>query len=294
MRFGQHQTFHLRVNWLRKGISMVEDQPRFFYDTEAAEKVGLGKNMVQSLKFWMTVTKIIHDTKEENTKQTIHQLTDFGRLIDRFDPYLNYPDTLSLLHFNILEQSDPMSVWDWFFNINNNKVSTKDDLLSAITAWFSASENIAPLEKSIKRDVDCLLRLYTSDFVSDPEDVTQSPLSELGLITEKKGLLKKNTVGFKDIGLSSLMYILLKYGEKKESNNISIDEIENSKNLWGKLFNLSRVEIIKALEALELHPLYSVTFVRTNSLNDIRLPHISSDDFIIREYETKEEQLIYG
>jgi hypothetical protein len=294
MKFGQHQTFHLRVNWLRKGISMVRKDPRFFYDKEAAEKVGLGKNMVQSLKFWMLTTNIIYESKHQETKQAIHHITNFGKLIDVYDPYLNYPDTLSLLHYYILERSDPLTVWDWFFNINSSKVSTKEELVNSLIFWASTIQNIEPLEKSIKRDIDCVLRLYTSDTVEDPEEVTQSPLSSLGLLSDHKGMIKKNMVGYGTIGLSALMYVLLKYGEAKEINNISIDEIEGNSNLWGKIFHLSRVEIIKALEVLEVHPLHPISFVRTNSLNDILLPEISPEQFLESEYKMKEEQLIYG
>ncbi|MHA7965816.1 DUF4007 family protein [Paenibacillus sp. CAU 1782] len=294
MRFGQHQTFHLRVNWLRKGISMVRRDPRFFYDKEAAEKVGLGKNMVQSLKFWMLTTNIICEGKDQESRQSIHFINGFGELIDSFDPYLNYPETLSLLHYFILDRSDPLTVWDWFFNINNNRVATKEELVNSIISWASTIQNTEPLEKSIKRDIDCLLRLYTLDTVEDPEDVTQSPLSSLGLITEHKGIVRKNAVRHESIGLTALMYVLLKYGEKNEVNSISIDEIESKPNLWGKIYHLSRVEIIKALESLEEHPLYPISFVRTNSLNDVLLPQISSAQFLENEYKVKEEQLIYG
>ena len=289
MRFGQHQTFHLRVNWLRKGISMLQKDPRFFYDNEAAEKVGLGKNMVQSLKFWMTVTNIIAEDKDRETKQTIHKITQFGDLVDRYDPYLTYPDTLSLLHFNILNCEEPLTVWEWFFNINNKKIFTKEELIDSIFLWASTEDGSTNLEKSIKRDIDCLLRTYIMERIVDPEDVTQSPLGSIGLLFDQKGIIKKNNIGYKDIGLSALMYVLLKYGERKETNSISIDEIENERNLWGKIFHLSRIEIIKALEVLEVHPLYPVSFVRTNSLNDVILPNVRPEEFIEYEYQSKEE-----
>lgn len=292
MRFGQHQTFHLRVNWLRKGISMIRKDPRFFYDKEAAEKVGLGKNMVQSLKFWMIISNIIYEVKDQETKQSAHKLTNFGEVLDLYDPYLDYHDSLSLLHYFIIAQSDPLTVWDWFFNINNSKVSTKEELVNSLINWVSTIENTEPLEKSIKRDMDCLLRLYTSDTIEDPEEVTQSPLSSLGLLTDHKGMIKRNMVRYEDIGLTALMYVLLVYGERKEANSISIDELESGPNLWGKIFHLSRVEIIKALEALEAHPLHPISFIRTNSLNDILLPQISSEQFFQNEYKMKEEQLI--
>lgn len=292
MKFGQHQTFHLRVNWLRKGIFMVHKDSRFFYDKEAAEKVGLGKNMVQSLKFWMMLTNIIKETKETETKKTIHEITRFGKIIDDYDPYLNYSDTISLLHFSILNQAEPLTVWDWFFNINSNKVSTKEEIINEIISWALLA-NADPQEKSIKRDVDCLLRLYTSGVASDPEEVTQSPLSKLELLTDNKGLIKKNAIGYKAVGISALLYVLLAYGEINETKSISVDEIENSPNLWGKIYQLSRVEIIKALEILENHPLYPISFIKTNSLNDILLPQISSVEFLESEYKMKEEQVLY-
>ena len=42
MKYGQHETFHLRLNWLRKGIKMIKVNPRFFFEKEAAETIKWG------------------------------------------------------------------------------------------------------------------------------------------------------------------------------------------------------------------------------------------------------------
>jgi len=292
MKYGQHETFHLRLNWLRKGINMIQLKPRFFFEKDSAETIGLGKNMVQSLRFWITATGIATELKGEDNK-SIHQLTELGEIINRYDPYLDFSDSLSLLHFSLIDKvniNERLFVWYGFFNMFSRASFTKEEVVHELGIW-AAREGEETSEKSLKRDLDCMLRLYVRDErVKDPEDVTQSPLGKLRLLSiseESSSIFIKNHQSYKEIGTTALMYVLLKYGELNETDNVSLEEIESKPNLWGKLYHLQRSEIINALEELSEHLNYPIHFQRTNRLNTIQLPNISAIEYLRYEYSRK-------
>ena len=65
MKFGGHQSFHLRDQWLYKGIywwtnqsSQLSLRDKKVMD-KAMKEMGVGKNMVDSIKYWLIATKLI-------------------------------------------------------------------------------------------------------------------------------------------------------------------------------------------------------------------------------------------
>ena len=50
--FSGHQTFPFRYAWLPKGVTAVREDPRAFRRRDAIVRLGVGKNMVASIRFW--------------------------------------------------------------------------------------------------------------------------------------------------------------------------------------------------------------------------------------------------
>lgn len=288
MGFNRHQSFHLRVNWLRKAIVMLkeyhgEHTHNFFLDKEIAEQMGLGKNMVQSLQYWVFATSIF----ERNGKYI--QLSPFGKVIEEYDPYIDYVDTAALLHYNIVSNEQVFSTaWHWYFNIYEPRVALKEQILENLIHWLKKNDEKMPNLSSIKKDIDCIIRTYNKEqFDTDPEDVMRSPLSVLGVLSEKDGAVKKEFLRYENIGLTALMYVLLKCGEVEGLSSLSVEEIETKPNLWGRVFHLDRMQIIYALEKLTLSKKFPIKFIRTNRLDTIQLPQVSSNDFLKEEYKQR-------
>ena len=58
--FGRHETFHLRFAWLSKGFAAFQKNSELFEDLDAATvTLGVGKNMVQAIRYWMRATQLI-------------------------------------------------------------------------------------------------------------------------------------------------------------------------------------------------------------------------------------------
>lgn len=286
MGYGQHQSFYLRINWLRKAIKQLEDDNKFLYKDDAAEQIGLGKNMVQSLRYWVVATGIVEiDNRAEQN------ISPFGRLMSENDPYMEMVDTVSIVHYHLVDDMEPSTAWYWYFNHYTKKSATKEEIVDDFLFWLEKNEPGKPSANSIKRDIDCLVRLYCDKGkAEDPEEVIQSPLSVIGLLLEDKTVITKRNLKYTDVGLSALMYTLLVYRSRFEVSQLSVEEIQKKDFLWGKVYNLPRNEIIKALDALTHHPYSPITFDRTNRLDTIQLPDIDSITFLEEEYNRFERE----
>ena len=52
--FGRHQTFHLKLAWLTKGFMAAQENNELFKDIDSATvTLGVGKNMVFSIRYWL-------------------------------------------------------------------------------------------------------------------------------------------------------------------------------------------------------------------------------------------------
>jgi hypothetical protein len=56
--FSGHETFALRAAWLKKGIDGLERYPDIFSREDALVELGVGKNMVRSIRHWCLATVI--------------------------------------------------------------------------------------------------------------------------------------------------------------------------------------------------------------------------------------------
>ncbi|MED1603284.1 DUF4007 family protein [Alkalihalophilus marmarensis] len=291
MAYGQHQSFYLRDRWLNKAIKHLLDDNRFFYDKEAFEKIGLGKNMVQSLRYWVVATKAVEEKFNEQRKK-VYLLTDFGEVLYKYDKFIQFNDSAAIIHYHLSHEKEPSTAWYWFFNVINETIISKDDLVEMFIQWVDANEEKKISERSLKRDIDCLIKLYTAgQNTDDPEEVIQSPINKLKLLQESKGIVFKRTPTVENIGLSSLMYILLEYRKNSSIETLSVDEITYNTGLWGKIFNLNKSTVVDALEQLSNHPKYPLSFTRTNNLDTVRIPNVDPIDFLEFEYKRKVEKL---
>jgi hypothetical protein len=288
MGFGQHQSFYLRIYWLRKAIQQINKNSRFFYEKNASELIGLGPNMVKSLKHWIEAADICEVGKRESDSKVIHNITPFGIIFNEYDPYIELNDTASIIHYHIVGEKEPSTTWYWLFNEYDKTSFSKEEALNDFMAWINKNYDTKNSEDTLERDLDCLIKQYYSRNISnDPEEVIQSPLTSLNLLEEREGKIFKKSPKYDEVGLTALMYVLLKNGQKE----VSIEEIERSRRLWGKVFNLQRSEIVRAIEHLVSTSRFPIEFDRTNRLDLVRIKLLDPIEFLREEYIRQERVL---
>lgn len=189
--FSGHETFPFRYAWLKKGVDAVTYKPNFFGDEEAAMvELGVGKNMVRSIKHWCLATAMIEEAKRTKEKRSGYQVSALGNLLlgsDGLDPFLEDPATLWILHWQLASSPQRATTWFWAFNHVHDAEFTKQDLAAQLQSWTEAAgyKRISPA--SLRRDIDCFLRTYVPSRRSHSaflEDTLDCPLVELELIQE--------------------------------------------------------------------------------------------------------------
>ncbi len=286
MAYGRHESFYLRDKWISKGMRAINERsPRFFYDKDGFEKIGLGKNMVRSLRFWLLAMDLMAETEDKT-----HFLTELGQLIYTYDRLLQKNETVAILHYHLVRnQNDLATVFYWYFNVYKETVTQRADLKKSFKTWVKNNEPKEVSENSLDRDVDVLVQLYTkSANENDPEDFIFSPFTKLNLIKEeaseeKNENIRKVSPNIEEIGLVPLYYSLLTYSHKRDLELISLDEIMNEDFLWGKVYNLSKNKVIDALNKLTTHRVYALEYVRTNNLDNVKVPKITPLEYL--QYE---------
>ncbi len=59
--FGRHGSFQMRYGWLTKGFRAFNKKSDIFTSNDATALLGVGKNMVSSIKYRLNATKIINN-----------------------------------------------------------------------------------------------------------------------------------------------------------------------------------------------------------------------------------------
>lgn len=289
MAYARHQSFYIRDKWFSKGLKAVKQNKRFFFEEFAFETVGLGKNMLESLKYWLLAFDVLEERTEDG--QRVHVLSELGDILFKSDRLLQKNESISILHYHLVRnRKDLSTVFDWYFNKYKETTIGKRDLLSSFITWVSQNEVKEVSQNSLKRDIDCLIQFYTKlPDENDPEDVLFCPFSKLSLMKsehsgERDDTIRKVTSELSTIGIPSLYYVLLDYNQITKDRLISVDEIVNADYLWGRIFNLTRNKVIEALNILTTHDKYPIEYIRTNNLDYVRVPMISSIDYIKGEF----------
>jgi len=79
-KFSGHQTFGFRYGWLEKGVGGVDECATLFSEPDALVRLGVGKNMVASIRHWCQVAQLVETNPEvpRNTGRYL-RVTDTGR-----------------------------------------------------------------------------------------------------------------------------------------------------------------------------------------------------------------------
>ena len=144
--------------------------------------LGVGKNMVRSIRFWAEVMGVISRCADNTSKPT-----PFGEAVFAdagFDPYLEDIRTLWLLHWNVASRvDDPLFAWQFLFNSWPYPELTRNE---AFTALMRESKRLngRHSEVTIRQHLDVLIQTYVSRraLPGPLEESLDCPFVELDLI----------------------------------------------------------------------------------------------------------------
>lgn len=191
--FARHETFHLRFGWLRKGFTAALMDPEVFSKPNATVELGVGKNMVNAIRYWCQAYKILETAPNEMRPRMPHLTPSaFGRQLleeDGWDPWLEDPASLWLLHWKLLGPTCMAPVWWTAFNLFAPEQFEEYQLTDLVVELTAAAGWKSVMESSVKKDVDCLLRTFGARRTGRQtmDDLLDCPTRQLGLIAPAAG-----------------------------------------------------------------------------------------------------------
>lgn len=245
IRLQGHEKFALRDGWLNKGLNQIEDNPHVFQGKEGPDILGIGSNMVKSLRYWLNAFELIEEKPGKGAS-----LSSFGQIIKQYDPDFEDIFTIWLLHSKIANNSSQATTWYLFFNKCDIEEFDKDELINILTRElkkYAMGKKFS--EQSLANDVDVLLNMYGKDKkIEDPEDKNISPLAQLGLIGKNDNKYVKKRADRRKFNEWIVLYELAGIFEKEKS--ISIDAIAGNTDCIASVYNLSRILINELLDTI--------------------------------------------
>lgn len=188
MKFGGHETFTVREGWLYKGLRLLRESPRHLTGEMAADELGVGNNMAKSIRHWLLATGLAKQAEENalGSRSRDLEATPLGKLVGEHDPFLREVGTWWALHLNLISSDSYAPSWLWFFNFFSLDRFERPVCFEALKRHLQMTQKRLPSQKTLERDLACLLASYSRTVPpkrSDPEDVEESPFVELGMLT---------------------------------------------------------------------------------------------------------------
>ena len=186
--FSRHETFHLRYGWLKKGYDAIAKDPHAFVRDDATVRLGVGKNMVRSIRFWGLAAKMY--TADKKTRAVAPTAMGRALLDDEagLDPYLERPDTLWILHWLVF--APPCLLPAWWVLVNDalagSVVAGTDDMRRRVRdAVASVDRWRRPSPRSVDKDFDVFVHTYSSRRGRDMvEDYLDCPFRSLHILRQ--------------------------------------------------------------------------------------------------------------
>ena len=183
--FARHETFHPRYGWLKKAVDAAGAPDDVFNRDEAVVDLGVGKNMVRSIRHWGHAFKLLEHEAVDGSRRPRSRPSSIGKDIfsdGGIDPYCELPGTLWLLQWWLLAPRSISPVWWLAFNefpgVEFSEEELQQFVLDRISDWAH------PHPSSVKKDVSALLRMYSSGegVRATFDDRIDCPFRDLGLI----------------------------------------------------------------------------------------------------------------
>lgn len=251
--FGRHESFPIRFGWISKGLTALTDNPEVFKSEDATVTLGVGKNMVSSMRYWLRASRIIQEAEEGGFEPT-----PIGRVaFHGGDPSLEDEGTIWLLHWLLATNPAQATSIYWYFNFFHKPEFTPDEVIAGLTDFVH--RNISPKTSaaSLKNDAQLLLRMYTRSNGGTRvslEEALDSPLATLNLQERlEMGTWRAAPMARDEVPLSIAAFAITELFEHTGTQQLTVEQLMYSDKdhcALGSVFRMTEDGLIRKLEAL--------------------------------------------
>lgn len=253
--FGRHESFPLRFGWITKGLEAIEEHSDAFSREDATVILGVGKNMVASIRYWLLATRIVELDPE--TKTLIP--SPLARIVfdHQGDPYLEDEATIWLLHWLLATNASEASAIYWFFNHFHKRNFDSADVVTGLTDFVKQEFISRVSQTTVKRDAQLVLRMY-SKTSSNPrvsmEDSMDSPLALLNLLERVDSRTwQSSPLDRSELPLDVLAFAVAQLFEHQQIKQLAVTDLlysDRNHCAPGAVFRLTEDSLIEKLEDL--------------------------------------------
>lgn len=266
-KFSGHESFPCRYTWLPKVYRLLKEDGRAFSNEETAMvELGVGKNMVRSIKFWAQVTDIAKPCAEGGYLVTEFADAIFGE--DGHDPFLEDIRTLWLLHWKMTTQAaEPLFAWDYLLNRWQHPEITRFEVIAAFKREAARMERQLS-QVTLEQHFDTFLHTYVptrSRKGEILEDNLDSPLVELELIQRvgerkmDKGGRHEVIYAFRreskpEISPQLFLYCLNDFWKERRSEELTLSfrDVSVGHGSPGQVFKLPERDLKERLDSIKI------------------------------------------
>lgn len=242
--FSGHESFPCKTLWLKKGYDFVV-QGKSFNTPDAVIDLGVGKNMVASIRYWLRVFKICEGDQPTWLGKYLFDETN-GK-----DKYLEDLATLWLLHFSLIFFNEATLYNMFFCGLQRERTHfEKDQVLTYVKLRMVEAGKIMLFNpNTVKKDMGVLLQNYALPRKPQSNEDFSSLLIDLDLIrqnSEGKGYYF-NLDGKRKVTKEIFLFGLLMLKEQEGDNTISFDTIQDRVGLAFCMQDFETIEMLKLL-----------------------------------------------
>lgn len=242
--FSGHDSFPCRNFWLKKGYDYILSG-KSFNDEDAVVVLGVGKNMVGAIRYWMRAFSLVQNQDELSELAHFIFNDEIG-----VDPYLEDDATLWLLHYHLVK-TGLASTFSLLFNyLRKERIEfSKQNFIQFVLRDFG-NQN----ETTLNTDFNVFSRMYirNEERSKDREDNLSELLNELNLVdsfrSEKTEFYIIENRDRDEIPEEIILYAILENTEFDLSVNFRT--LESDFNSIGNVFALNKHGIYSKIQAL--------------------------------------------
>ena len=248
--FSGHETFSCKQYWLKKGIDYLQKDKKFTDDHSVVD-LGVGKNMVISIRFWLKAFGMI-DEKDQATEIAEFLFGEGGA-----DPFLEDTTSLWLLHYHLVKEKRS-SIYDLVFNqFRFEKANfTKEQFYKFLDRKIDENnDSFSP--KTIEGDVKVFFGNYLTSNKEGIEDGYAGILQELHLLSKSHSLnYEEKNIEWFSLNVSekdNLPYQIILYSILNNPNfgsTISFRELISNPDSPGAIFLLNEIGLREKIEQI--------------------------------------------
>ena len=294
--FGRHETFPIRYGWLSKGFQAVTANSKIFTDDKATVVLGVGKNMVSAIHYWLQASRLIELNEDWEPTPLGRSLFSVGG----WDPYLEDEATLWLIHWLLSSTPDKATGIFWFFNRFHKTQFTEAEVFAALKSFVSTQVDSKRSDSTLKIDVNVILRMYAPSVREKgalSEEALDSPLANLNLLRRGEEKTFAAASEARTVPSAVLAFAIAELFHTRRSDSaLNLRDLVHSDGYWpapGAVFRLNEAHLLNLLEEVSTFWPHLYGLRETAGIHQIyRIPQkldaLSPLQFLEEHYKTQE------